>query len=611
MCGLAGYVGTAPPDSGRIRACLDAMRVRGPDAEGVYAHQPAPGRHVCLLHSRLSIIDLDPRSNQPMRLGTSVLAINGEIYNYLEVAEAQRRGGVRHDTESDTEVLLRQLAAHGVAGLDACEGMWALAFYDEATGTLLLSRDRFGEKPLHLLETADGLYFGSEIKFLRILRGRRLQVDRDHVRRYLVNGYKALYKSPEDGFFRGVRPLAPASVLVVERDGRRVRRRYWSPDLITRDENLSYGDAVAEVREALVRSVELRLRADVPLAFLLSGGVDSNTLAAVARKALDHDVHGFSIFNTDPRYDEREAVGASVKELGIEHTPVYLGHDGFLEGLRAAVSHHDGPVATISWYIQGLLMEEIARQGYKISVSGTAADELFSGYYDHHLAYLYEVRGDADLHARSLAAWTRHIRPAVRNPHLSNSRLFMDDPDFRGHVFFDAEVFGGFLQEPWHEDFSEEHYTPGLLRNRMLNELFHETVPMFLHEDDLNAMSCSIENRSPYLDRQLAELTWRIPTRHLVRDGFAKAVLRDAAAGLAPRSVLEQRVKTGFNAPIEDLLDLDDPAARAAVLDDGPIFELVRRDRIEALLAGRHLPNSRSKFLFSFLNARFFMEEFA
>src|SRR5262245_54615782 len=114
MCGIAGYVGTAPPDPERVRACLAAMRVRGPDAEGCYQHQPCPGRHVCLLHSRLSIIDLGSRADQPMRLGTSVLSFNGELYNYLEVGEAQRRRGVRHLTESDTEVMLRQLADHGV-----------------------------------------------------------------------------------------------------------------------------------------------------------------------------------------------------------------------------------------------------------------------------------------------------------------------------------------------------------------------------------------------------------------------------------------------------------------------------------------------------------------
>ena len=144
----------------------------------------------------------------------------------------------------------------------------------------------------------------------------------------------------------------------------------------------------------------------------------------------------------------------------------------------------------------------------------------------------------------------------------------------------------------------------------MLNELFHEVVPPILHEDDHNAMSVSIENRSPFLDRRLFELCQRIPTRYLVRDGFAKIVLRDAMRGIVPPRILDQRRKVGFNAPIDAFLDRGDEDVRRQVLADGPIFEFVRREAIEALLDEDELPNSRSKFLFNFLNARIFLDEF-
>jgi asparagine synthase (glutamine-hydrolysing) len=608
MCGLAGYVGSATLDPVHVQRCLRAMRHRGPDAEGSYHHEPAPGRHVYLLHRRLSIIDLDPRANQPFRVGPAVLAANAELFNYLELRDELRHAGREFKTASDTEVMARQLHDHGEAGLDACEGMWAFAFYREDTGELLLCRDRFGEKPLHLYEADGGLYFASEIKFIRLLRGRPLTIDREHVCRYLVNGYKSLFKLP-GGFFEQVRPLAPATVVAIDATGRRKERRYWEPSAV-QDESMGYEEAVSQVRSALMRSLRLRLRADVPLAFCLSGGVDSNTLAGLARRALGYDVHGFSIYNRDPRYDEREIIGAAVADLGIRHTAVNLETDGFLDNLRRLVVQHDGPISTITYYVQWLLLASIAEQGYRISVSGTGADELFSGYYDHHLAYLYEVRGDSTRHAAALAAWRAHILPAVRNPRLMDPGLFITEPGFRGHLYFDADVFREYLSLPWAEPFCEKRYAPGLLRNRMLNELFHEIVPPILHEDDLNAMSHSVENRSPYLDRHLVELAQRIPTRHLVCDGFAKAVLRDSARGAAPAAVLDQRIKTGFNAPIEDLLDLEDREVRETLLDDGPIYELVNREGIETLISQRSLPNSRSKFLFAFVNAKLFLEEF-
>jgi asparagine synthase (glutamine-hydrolysing) len=258
-----------------------------------------------------------------------------------------------------------------------------------------------------------------------------------------------------------------------------------------------------------------------------------------------------------------------------------------------------------------MLQKAIADAGYRISISGTAADELFSGYYDHHLAYLQEIKGDKAHHASSLASWQKHIRPMVRNPHLGNPDLFVDDPEFRDHIYLDAEEFSRFLTVPWSEPFDETHYSSHLLRNRMLNELFHEAVPVILHEDDLNAMYFSVENRSPFLDRELFEFCNSIPTRHLINDGKAKAILRESVRGIAPDGIIDNPRKVGFNAPILDYLDVRDPGVRSYLLDDSPIYDYVRKDRIEQLIGASDLPNSQSKFLFYFLNSKIFLEEFA
>jgi asparagine synthase (glutamine-hydrolysing) len=351
--------------------------------------------------------------------------------------------------------------------------------------------------------------------------------------------------------------------------------------------------------------VQVRLRADVPLAFLMSGGVDSLSLISIARRVFDYDVHGFTIVNEDERYAERDMVEHAVAELGVDHTAVTLDTADFLPRLRRLVAQHDGPVATITYFVQWLLMERIHTTGHRVSISGTGADELFSGYYDHHLAYL-AVTGDP----QARAAWEEHVKPFVRNPFLSDPDLFVRDPGFRGHIFLEAERFATFLRRPFHEPFREDSH-PGadLLRTRMLNELFAEAVPVILHEDDLNAMSYSIENRSPFLDRDLFEFTLTIPTPHLVRDGRAKVVLREAMRGIAPDRALDNRRKVGFNAPIHALLDVHDPAVRAEVLADSPLWDLVHRDRVAELLDRDFLPNSESKLLFNLLNVKFFLEQ--
>lgn len=603
MCGIAGYVGSREVSDERVTQTLALMRRRGPDHAAARKLRTPSGRHVALLHSRLSILDLDERSNQPFAVDGGLIVFNGEMYNFVELRAELERQGFAFRTSSDTEVMLRALRHWGPqTALDKAEGMWAFAAYDDASGALVLSRDRFGEKPLYFVEDPHGITFGSEVKFISALRGEKLAVDLDHVKRYLVNGYKALYKQPRH-FFQGLQELPSASTMTIAPDGTKTVERYWKPRLDI-DESMSRDDAVAHTRKALIRSVELRLRADVPIAFCMSGGVDSNALISIAKKELGYNVHGFTIASEDGRYDESELVDKSVAALGLKHTSIPTDTKDFLPRLRELVRYHDAPVYTITYYAHWLLMQSIHEHGYRISVSGTAADELFSGYYDHYLAYLAETKDPA-----ARAAWMEHVKPVVRNPFLSNPDLFANDASFRDHIYLDAEGFAQYLHQPWSEPFAETHFGPSVLRTRMLNELFHEAVPVILHEDDLNAMYYSVENRSPFLDRALFELTMKIPTRHLMRDGYAKAVLRDSMRGIAPDAILDNRQKVGFNAPIFDFLNPADPATRAALLAPSPIWDLIRKNKIEELIDKAFLPNSQSKFLFYFLCSKMFLEE--
>ncbi len=608
MCGIAGYIGKKTLLRLNMDNCVQLMNRRGPDSNGIYTHKYRDSQNVVLIHSRLSIIDLDDRANQPFKIKSRTLIYNGELYNYIELKKDLEAKGYTFKTESDTEVFLKILCEYGEAGLDRCEGMWALALYDETDGTLLLTRDRFGEKPLYLYENQEGLYFGSEIKFISALAGIKFEINFEHLYRYMVNGYKSLYKVRHT-FFKDVREL-PASHYAKYTPAMSPEvKKYWIPEFNI-DNNMTYEDAVEGARTHLINSVKLRLRADVPLAFCMSGGVDSNALISIAKNIFNHDVHGFTVVEKDKRYDEWDMVERSVKELGIKHTPIHVNTNNFISNLKALINYHDAPVYTISYYAHWLLVRSIAENGYKISISGTAADELFTGYYDHYAMYLFEVRNNHDLFEKSLKDWKRHIEPVVRNPVLQDPEVFLKNSDERSHIYLDSEIFETYLKTHFHEKFSEDKYCDTMLRNRMLNEIFREVIPVILHEDDLNAMYFSVENRSPFLDRDLFEFCYSIPDQHLMGDGFNKKVLRDAMLGIVPDAILNNRQKIGFNASIYSFMDVRNAEVRDYLLDESPVFEHIHKNKIETLISELKASNSTSKFLFNFLCSKIFLEEF-
>jgi len=185
----------------------------------------------------------------------------------------------------------------------------------------------------------------------------------------------------------------------------------------------------------------------------------------------------------------------------------------------------------------------------------------------------------------------------------------MDTPDYREHVYDNSSEFAGLLNVPFGEKFTEEYFTGNLLRNRMLNELFHESIPVILHEDDLNSMFYSIENRSPFLDSKLFEFACSIPDEYLIQDGYGKYILRESMKGILNDTVRLDRQKKGFNASINSLFDFSDSEVSDYFLEpESPIFELIKREEVSKLLSLNPAPNHYSKFLFNFINAKIFLE---
>ena len=605
MCGIAGAISNKSIDQNKIDRTLNLMKERGPDGQTVKTFSFGK-QTVTLLFSRLAIVDPTPQSMQPFTRKNLTIITNGELYNYIELKRRLMALGHVFVTKSDTEVMLAAWQQWGESSLDKMEGMWAFALIDMTKNHLILCRDRFGEKPLYTWTLKGALYFGSEPKFLAALAGCKPLVNENQIKRYLVNGYKSLYKKPKT-YFENIHEV-PAAHFVRLTEARQTQTIcYWS--LNYEPSEITEADAIHGAKERLINSVKIRMRSDMPIAFCLSGGIDSSTIAGIAAKKIDPDIKTFSIIDDDERYNERDNIESQVDFLGCSNHRIQTSTKGFLERLRKLVAYHDMPVATLTYYLHSFMSEAIADAGCRVAISGNGADELFTGYYDHYSFWLAEMKNQnsfIDLQSD----WQKSYGAHVQNPVLKDPLVFCKNPLERSHIFLNSEIFNEWLNDPFTEAFEESTYSNNLLRNRMLNEINNETIPVILHEDDRNSMHYSIENRSPYLDRDLAEFLFTIPSELLIKNGFAKYLLRAAGNGFVAKNVLWDKRKRGFNAPIDHLVNREDRDTRDYLMADGPIFDIVKRDSIENFLNSDLTDNSFSKNLFSFISAKLFLEHY-
>ncbi len=272
------------------------------------------------------------------------------------------------------------------------------------------------------------------------------------------------------------------------------------------------------------------------------------------------------------------------------------------------IQYHDSPVLTISSYIHSLLTNLINKKGYKVAITGSGADEIFTGYYDHFLLHLHSIK-ETESYQKNLSYWKEFIFDVVRDPILKDHDLYVKNPKFRDNIYDKSKEISRFLFKPFPNNFNEKFFTNNLFSNRRLNELFHESIPLILNQEDLNSMKYSIENRSPFLDKRLFEFVFSIPEAFLIQKGYGKYILRESLKGILNDKVRLDRIKKGFNASINSLLNFDDKKTKDYLLDlSSPIFDLVDVKEFEKLLKNEYIPNYKSKFIFSFLSTKIFLE---
>ena len=606
MCGIVGVAGNVRIARESLVTMRDAMQHRGPDDHGIW--WSADGR-VGLGHRRLSIIDLSEAGRQPMAAsdGTLQVVFNGEIYNYQELRDELRTLGHRFTTATDTEVILQAYAAWGTDCLSRLNGMFAIALYDDARRQLLLARDRAGEKPLFYRQDAGALTFASEVKGLLADPSCPRVLDIEALDYYLAFGYVP----GERCLLRGIRKLPQGHALTFDVSTGAVRVwPYWSLPASAAS-NASDEEMLSELERLLSDSVRLRLIADVPVGIMLSGGVDSSLVAALAARVSSRRIKTFTIsFPGHGTFDETPYARAVARHFDTEH--VELAADpATVDLLPELARQYDEPIADSSM-VPTYLVSRLIRREATVALGGDGGDELFGGYYQHSWV---QQQG-------RMGAWIP--RPAQRAARALVSRLLPVGTKGRNYllgltapnpynivqfnVIFDADARRRLLAplSTQHlEAEAPERYKAALCLDRAtpLQQATALDFRTYLPDDiltkvDRASMLCSLEVRAPFLDPRLIDFAFaRVPDRLRATGRERKILARRLAARLLPAE-LDLTRKQGFALPLAKWFKGDWGRFMEDVLT-GPDAKLFDRQVVSQLLTGQRVGFSNTQRLFA------------
>ncbi|MFG2338926.1 asparagine synthase (glutamine-hydrolyzing) [Streptomyces yangpuensis] len=588
MCGIAGWVDFGRDVSARrdeIRNMTDTLACRGPDAEGMWT-----ARHVALGHRRLAIIDLDggrqPMTDEHAGRERVTLTFCGEIYNFSELRTELIGHGHTFRTRSDTEVVLRAYLQWGPAFPERLNGMFALAIWDGRTEELVLVRDRMGVKPLYYFPTPDGVLFGSEPKAVLAHPTVSARVNADGLREVLD-----MVKTPEAAVYSGMYEVRPGHLVRVSRKGL-TKHRYWA--LEAREHTDDLATTIRTVRELLEDTVQRQMVADVPLSSLLSGGLDSSAITALAARTQESGrLRSFSVdfseaatrFRADAVRGAADAPYARelARHVGADHTEIVLDSAELLTpAVRAAVLRAtDLPPAYWGdmWPSLYLLFKAV-KQHTTVALSGESADELFGGYRWFH-------------NPGAVQADTFPWLTSGSARYFGGLRL-LD----RGLV--EKLDIPGYRRAGYHEALGEVPVLPGEApAERRMREMSHLNLTRFvqtlLDRKDRMSMAVGLEVRVPFCDHRLVEYVFNTPWAMKAFDGREKSLLRAATADLLPASILE-RVKTPYPTTQDPAYESGLRAEMTEILRDGnaPVRSLLDLEKVRAVLDRPQGATSRS-----------------
>jgi asparagine synthase (glutamine-hydrolysing) len=582
MCGIAGHICFSPAGAdgdaaASVLRMVREMRHRGPDDRGVTLIDRVSGRamdlaagatgasmphDVGLGHSRFSIVDLSPAGHQPFWSADRRVCVtfNGEIYNHVELRRELEKLGHVFRSNSDTEVLVQSYQRWGTECFSRFVGFWAIALYDASRRAVLLSRDRIGKAPLYLARHAGSLWFASEVPAILSATGRRAFAVRGQaVADFMAHGWRDVHHQT---FYEGIESFPNACFAWVGADGNYHPREYWRlPRRRLTERELPVEEAIAEFRRRLADAVAVRMRADVPIGFELSGGLDSSCLLAAAASG-GHRIHAYTVSFPGTSADEEPYARLMHERYRglVDYTVLRPLADDFWGEADEYVARIAEPFHAPNILTNRGIWRAMAARGIRVSINGAAGDESWGGYFnDYYEPFLRQLARRGDI-----------------GPLINNCRLFGEAPHKPWSATF-LRRFGRALQQAGDGGGPDSGYLtssfgsrtfalpdelnplrPGLapgpgpardLEGMLVDHMGPWRMNYWLRVSNPSYMSVPTELRCPFLDHRLVELAFTVPTTYLIRDGWLKWLPRVAMAGKLPPEIAWRKRKMGFPFP--------------------------------------------------------------
>jgi asparagine synthase (glutamine-hydrolysing) len=568
MCGIAGIFnmgGNAAPSRPELKKMIEAVHHRGPDGYGFY-HDEKVG----LAHARLSIIDI-AGGNQPIRNedGAVQLVFNGEIFNYLELRKTLIGQGHRFYTHSDTEVIVHLYEEYGLDFLQHLNGQFAIALWDTRLQRLVLARDRVGIRPLFYSENGKRLYFASEVKSIFTQPSISRRIDPQALQE-IFTFWSPL---PPNSLFKDIKSLPPGHIMVIDKNGQQIKQYWdWAFPNEAIDTQKSADGWAEELRELMIDSVRLQLRADVPVGAYLSGGLDSSVITSLIKNFTDTPLRTFSIGFRDQEFDESRYQEELVKFLGTDHTHVFCSSSDIGNAFPDVIRHTETAILRTAPTPLMLLSKAVKQAGYKVVLTGEGADEVFGG---------YDIFKEAKVRRFWSHAQDSQWRPLILKrlyPYLKHSPtksgsftqqffqqgLEESDKPYFSHIprwattrrslqFLSKEMLASIDHKVTVEDAyrilpQEIASWKPLNRDQYVEAKTLLSGYLLCSQGDRVAMANSIEGRFPFLDHRVIEFAARMPSRYKIMGLNEKYMLKRSMKGLIPDSI-RQRSKQPYRAP--------------------------------------------------------------
>ena len=590
MCGIAGCISKRGKaiDKGKFEKMVDIIKHRGPDDQGVFFEN-----NLALGHRRLSIIDLSKDGHQPFCYENRYIVVfNGEIYNYLELKKKLQKEGYYFYTKTDTEVIAAAYACWKDRCVEYFNGMWAFIVYDKEAQRFFCSRDRFGVKPFYYTEQENMFLVASEIKQFFELLEDQPKADRECLLQYLIRG-NIDYSNRT--MFRDVYQLQGGHNLVYDLRAHCYKIEKYYDIRKIEEHRESYGEACQKFRNLFFESVGLRLRADVPVGFALSGGLDSSAIVCVAdqigRERNLTEQHTISSCFEDKRYDEQEYIDEVIKKTAAVSHKVFPQEEELFLKLDDIIWHMDEPFGSTSIYAQWNVFEAAKQNGLKVMLDGQGADEQLAGYTSFYTVMFAECMKRKKFR-RLYKEWKIYkTNRAVTEKHISTKEImgsavnvvFMARLKYliKSMYFLLPGNRMPFSHKQLLEAVQREPGTSKCNVREYIAESLQQGLAPLLHYEDRDSMAHSIESRVPFLDYRLVEAIYAMPFEYKLREGVTKAVLREGLQGVLPEKVQNRYSKLGFVTPEDQWINHNYDKYRTEVKKSLEILEgIVNKEKV-------------------------------